>query len=236
MPELIAIEKRSLDVQAADAIRKQIVSGALPAGSRITETKIAEELMLSRGTVRASLQKLAGEGLIEQVPYTGWSVTGLSSEAAWELFTLRSALESLAAQLAAGQITEEGRSTLNDAFARVVKACKKSSGTAVADADFDLHKTIIALAGHRRLAEQYKTVEQQIRMYIASSDALLADQGDVVRQHEGMVKAILAGDAEAAGKYARDHNMREGKKLVAYLQKQEAKAGKAVRELPFRFS
>lgn len=230
MSDLIAIEKRSLDVQAADAIRRQIVSGALAAGLRLTETKLAEELTLSRGTVRAALQKLAGEGLIEQIPYTGWRVAALSSVAAWELFTLRSALEGLAARLAAEQIDPDGRKTLQDAFQQLIKACKKASPYAVAEADFELHQTIIGLARHGRLLTQYQSVEQQIRMYVASSDALLADQNEVVAQHGEMVEAILAGDAARAEQCAREHNGREGARLVAHLKQAEQQADKTRRK------
>lgn len=41
------------------------------------------------------------EGLVKQKPYSGWEVASSTSEDAWELYTLRSSLEDLTAQLAA---------------------------------------------------------------------------------------------------------------------------------------
>ncbi|HET7409241.1 MAG TPA: GntR family transcriptional regulator, partial [Paracoccaceae bacterium] len=95
------VERRSLADRATDALREMIVTGICPPGSRITEQRFAEELGLSRGTVRAALRELAHEGLTEMKAYTGWSVVTLTAQDARELSTLRGALEGLAARLAA---------------------------------------------------------------------------------------------------------------------------------------
>ena len=94
-------EKRLLDRQAADSIRAHILDGVLPAGARLLETQLAEELEVSRGTVRAALALLASEGLVTQVAFTRWQVSETSPRDAWEIYTLRAALEGLAAGLAA---------------------------------------------------------------------------------------------------------------------------------------
>ena len=58
------VEKRSLDRAAADAIRQAITTGALTPGKRLTEVELAAGLDVSRGTVRAALQRLMSEGRI----------------------------------------------------------------------------------------------------------------------------------------------------------------------------
>ena len=86
-----AIKKQSLDKQAAESVRQQILSGAFPPGFRLVEAWLAGQFGLSRGTIRGALSELSHEGLVTQVAYTKWIVTEITDEAAVELFTLRSA-------------------------------------------------------------------------------------------------------------------------------------------------
>ena len=116
MPALAAlsapIEKRSLNNAAADQLRQVIVTGAVAPGVRLTEVALAVRMNLSRGTIRAALQRLVTEGLVVQRPYAGWEVASLTSRDAWELYTLRGAFEALAARLAAENIDTTKRRTL----------------------------------------------------------------------------------------------------------------------------
>lgn len=213
------IAKRPVEVQAADALRRSIVSGALPPGTRVTEMRLASELELSRATVRTALHELTKEGLIVQTPYTGWTVVPLTTTSAWELYTLRSALEGLAARLATESLTTAGRDELNAAFARLAASCASADREAIADADFGLHMTVVTLARHSRLALQYRIVEHQVRMYITCSDALIADPDVIREQHRPIIDSILSGDPGRAGQVSEDHNLVEGKILVACLER-----------------
>ncbi|MFZ6649637.1 GntR family transcriptional regulator [Undibacterium sp. TJN25] len=212
------IEKRSLEVQAADAIRSRIISGDMAAGSRITEIRLSEEMNLSRGTIRSALTRLVGEGLVEQTPYSGWSVVALTARGAWELYTLRSSLETLAARLAAANLKDEDGSRLEAALQKLEAAAGTGKLDTVADADFALHKEIISISGHTRLKQQYQALEHQIRMYIAPSDALLKSADEVVSQHAPLVAAILARDPEKAAAIAAAHNLIEGQALVDHFK------------------
>jgi DNA-binding GntR family transcriptional regulator len=85
----------------------------------------------------------------------------------------------------------------------------------MAESDFALHLTIVALAGHRRLSRQYALVEGQIRMFIASSNALLPTQRDVIGQHAPLVEAIGRGDVDGVEREMREHTDSEGRLLIA---------------------
>jgi DNA-binding GntR family transcriptional regulator len=220
----LAIQKQSLDKQAAQAIRQQILSGAFAPGFRLVETWLAEQFALSRGTIRGALSELSHEGLVTQVAYTKWIVAELSGEAAWELFTLRSALEGLGARLAAQRITPEGGQLLSAAYDDLIAAASRADRAAVTNADFALHKLIIKLSGHGKLAEQYRLIEQQVRLLIASSNALLPAIDEIIGQHRPIVEAILAGHAASAERHIRFHNLSEGKAYSAHFRCSATKA------------
>jgi DNA-binding GntR family transcriptional regulator len=225
MPALAAlsapIEKRSLNDAAADQLRQAIVTGAVAPGARLTEVALAGRMNLSRGTIRAALHRLVTEGLVVQRPYAGWEVASLTSRDAWELYTLRGALEALAAKLAAENMDATKRRTLMEAFERLTAAASFNDPKAITDADLSLHKTIVSLSGHRRLADQYVLVERQVRMYIASTNARLPNRQQVVQEHEGLVLAVARGNGDDAERLAREHSVYAGNDLVAHLQRQE---------------
>jgi len=65
------VVKMPAEAQATDTLRDSIVNGTIPAGARVTEIQIAQQLNLSRATIRTALHQLAKEGLLNLVPYTG---------------------------------------------------------------------------------------------------------------------------------------------------------------------
>lgn len=200
------IIKRSLDAQVADVLRRRIVSGELANGARLTEVALATEFGLSRGPIRAALQQLANEQLVRQKPYSHWEVRRLTQQDVWELNTLRSALEALAAKLAARNIDPAGAASLRSALARLRTACAAGDRDQITNADFDLHRTIVELARHERLRQSYLLLEQQVRMLIIAVNAPLSDLRIVDRSHDAMIEAICQGDSRLAEQLVANHN------------------------------
>jgi len=229
----LKLPKRRLDGQAADVLREQILSGRFAPGLRLVEAVLAAQLGVSRGTVRAALSELAHEGLVSQVAYTKWMVPELSAVDAWELYSLRGSLEGLAARLATERRTAESMTTLRESYERLEAAVATERRGAVAAADLALHKTIVAITGHRRLIGQYKLIEQQVRHYIATSNADIVDLHELLDQHQPIVSAIAAGDGERAERLAHDHNAPEVRKFAAELAQANGRHGEIL-PLPAR--
>ncbi len=209
----LAIEKQTLVVQAKAALRREIVSGRLRAGERLREMPLAETFGLSRGTLRAALSELEREGLVERRAYSGWSVTAFTSADAHELYTLRQALEGLAARLAAQAARTRPAHDLNEALARLKRACALGERGDVVEADLALHLQVIEMAGHTRLKTLYEGLSDQIRVFIATSDAGVEDESAVYEEHRRLVAAILSGNPDLAESVAHEHNAAAGEAL-----------------------
>jgi GntR family transcriptional regulator, vanillate catabolism transcriptional regulator len=97
----VRAEDGSATVKAQLRLRELIVSGALPPGERLAELALVEKLGVSRTPVRAALQRLAEEGLLDAIPGGGWSVKAFSEADVRDAIELRGTLEGLAARLAA---------------------------------------------------------------------------------------------------------------------------------------
>lgn len=220
-PQLKPLIKSSIESRTTDSLRSYILSGAVKPGDRLTETSLAEQLGVGRATVRSAFQRLAGEGILVQIPYTGWEVASLSIKDVWELWTLRGSLEGLAARLAAEQTDPEQRAAIKQAYQRLEQDCQAGDMNDISESDMNLHRAIVNAAGHERLAHQYKLVEQQVRLYIMTSNVYASDgPSDIFSQHTPMVEALLAGDGPRASLEAWRHNETEGKKLSDWLQQQ----------------
>ena len=215
------VSKMPVEMQAAERLREAIVDGRLAPGSRITESQLAEEMRLSRATTRAALLQLSKEGLTTLIPYTGWTIVSLSADDVWELYTLRSAMERLAAQMLAESNDDGKLAKFERAFDLLQRACKGGDKTKIAEADFGLHKALIEQSGHGRLSMQYETIEWQIRVCVRSSDALVESPEAILEQHRPLVEAILSRHPEEAAAMAESHNLVEGRKLREYLAAQQ---------------
>ncbi|MGZ9724354.1 GntR family transcriptional regulator [Rhizobium miluonense] len=208
--------KQSLDRVAANRLRDALVSGRIAAGSRLTEISLAEQFALSRGTIRAALQRLVSEGLVVQRPYAGWEVTTLAPHDVWELGTLRASLEGLAGRLAADRIDDAGRATLLKSF-RAMEDAARDESQDLLTADLALHRTIVSLSGNERLAHHYDLIANQLRLYIASSNHLVGVEGGIIERHYELIKPILNGDGDAAEQAFRDLFRRANRELVEFL-------------------
>lgn len=215
-------EKRLLDRQAADGIREHILEGILPAGARLLETQLSEELEVSRGTVRAALAQLAREGLVQQVAFTRWQVSETSPRDAWELYTLRAALEGLGARLAAGNAGAADAKKLKATVAELTKAVKDQRFEDVTDIDFKLHQQIVELAHHRRLAEQHGYIMQQVRFHMVHSGFLPKDYSALVDEHAALIGAVIDRNADLAERLAKSHNEAEVTALSAHSEQVKA--------------
>ena len=211
-------EKRLLDRQAADGIREHILEGILPAGARLLETQLSEQLEVSRGTVRAALAQLAREGLVQQVAFTRWQVSETSPRDAWELYTLRAALEGLGARLAAANAGPVDAKRLKATVVELTSAVKDQRFEDVTDIDFRLHQQIVEIAHHHRLAEQHGYIMQQVRFHMVHSGFLPKDYSALVDEHAALIGAVIDRDADLAERLAKSHNESEVSALSAHTE------------------
>ena len=214
---LTPVKKQSAEQLATEALRTQILSREILPGTRITEASLSDQLNLSRGTIRIALYQLAQEGLVKQTPFTGWATASIEIEDLWELYTLRAGLEGTAARILCDRMNDERERALISAFTTLVTACSQEKYHVIAEKDFLLHRAIVDLAGNRRLAEHYRLVEQQIRIFVASTYNFVVKPQDVVNHHQPFIDALIARDADLIDKLLREHAIGEGVKLHQHL-------------------
>ncbi|MFI5341874.1 MAG: GntR family transcriptional regulator [Candidatus Methylomirabilales bacterium] len=216
------LEPHNLGREVADSIRSLILNGQLQPGGHIVEADLAKTLGVSNGTVRAGLQQLRHEGLVEYKPNHGVFVRRLSSRDAWEVYTLRNTLEAMAAGMAARHVTDEARQKIRAVLEQMRKAVEAGDRLAAIHSDFEFHRLVVRLSGHRLLKEYYRLVELQTQLFMVLTDSFHPDLSHMIPLHEPLAAAIIAGDGERAVALAADLNTADGERLVEHLTQMEA--------------
>lgn len=100
-------KQQSLTDQAYSGLRKEIITCRLRPGTEVGEQELASRLNMSKTPVRESLVRLTLEGLVEAFPRRGYRITPVTIKDINDIFTVRKALESVAAELAAVRMSKE---------------------------------------------------------------------------------------------------------------------------------
>ena len=190
----------SATFRAYQHIKQQVLTCRVSPGSMIYEGDIAEELDMSKTPVREALGMLAHEGYVEVRPRRGYLVTHINLSDVKEIYHLRLLLEPAAARLASVNATDEQRERL------------RHLATGTADHDYAgrvrhahlFHEVLADASGSIRLAQALVGVlEECQRLYFIGIDvADLVDHSG--HDHEALLDALEAGQADVAEKVARD--------------------------------
>ncbi len=187
---------------AYSMILAAIDEGVYKPGNRLVESELAERFGVSRTPIREALQRLETQSLLAR---DGRSlvVASLDHNQMAELYIVRRELEGLAASLAAKHATPEEVRLLRD----MVIADRELLGdpTALARANRRFHQQVHLASHNRYLVQQLDLVHRSMALMATTSLAAEGRSTIAMDEHDAIVVAIEAGDAEAAGNALRDH-------------------------------
>ncbi len=89
------IPRSLLSQDAKDYVRRAVASGQFPGESRVSISRLVEELDISPTPIREGLVQLVAEGFLQQLPNRGFHVLPLSLREVSELYPIGAALEDL---------------------------------------------------------------------------------------------------------------------------------------------
>jgi DNA-binding GntR family transcriptional regulator len=209
--------------QAADALRRKIMSGELPEGVSLRQDALAAEFGISRIPVREALVQLEGEGLVKIVPHKGAVVSGLSVDEISELFMLRSLLEPVLLKKSAPRLTAADYAELDAILAEYKVELHAQHTTRWGELNTRLHEVLMSRAGQPRTAAIVATLLQQTDRYTRMQLSLSADSIKQAQQeHEELVQLCRSGDVRAAAALLKRHIEHASKDLEQFILSQRA--------------
>ncbi len=200
--------------RAARELRDRILTGALPAGSRIDLDAITSEFATSRTPVREALLELSFEGLVHIAPRSGITVIGISSEDVIDSFTILGVLTGQAAAWAAQRITPHEFAQLRELAAEVAA---RSGDDSIGEANWRFHQEIHRAAHSPRLLAQLR---QAARVVPTNFLTLFPDhEKHSLDEHDELLEAIAKRDSDRARSIAEIHVLAAGQSLASWLQR-----------------
>lgn len=197
-------ERKSLGQEVAALIKQAIVAGALAPGERIVESKLAQEIGLSLTPVREAVRELVGEGILTVSPNRGPSVRLLTSEDAFELYSLRAMLEGRAMRLAIARTSVGERAAIERIYDEMVMAVADDTIPSLLPYSTRIHEGIVALSNHTRLITFYQSLAMQITLLNRVVSPTSTKEHEVA-WHQPIVAALVGDDADRAEHVIRTH-------------------------------
>ena len=187
---------------AYSLILSAIDNGTYRPGDRLVESELAERFGVSRTPVREALQRLETQSMLTR---DGRSliVATLDHNQLAELYTVRTELEALAARLAARHATPEEVRVLAQLVAEDYRIIDDPQALSRANRRF--HHQIHLASHNRYLVQQLDIVHRTMALMARTSLAAEGRGEKSLAEHQTIVDAIAAGDAEAAEAALRTH-------------------------------
>lgn len=148
--EALEVRTRSSDIVAN--LRYQIVTGVLPAGQRVTETQLAEQLGVSRQPLREAIRELVQARLLVQEPYRSLRVRTFTRKELMDLFSFRISLERFAFTELWSRRTEEDCVDLRSRLQFLTDSCQAQNDRLAIEAEINLHSWCFEVANNSHLS------------------------------------------------------------------------------------
>lgn len=189
--------RKTIAALVQERIRDAILQGVLPAGSRIDQNQLAENLNVSLVPVREALKKLEAEGFVHIVPRRGAFVSETSLRDMDDLYFARSVLEGQAAYHAAERLQEADLAELETLMTAMDEALATQNYDAFRDQNRQFHFIIYDAAANRYLSNMIAGLWDLAERY-RYRYFFFKNQGDVIQaEHRAIVDACRARDKQA---------------------------------------
>ena len=198
-------DKYSLRGRVFHRLREDILSGKYKENDELKEVAIGEELGVSRTPVREAFRQLELEGLIQIVPNKGAYVTGITEKDVRDIYMIRSLLEGLCARWATEHITPEQMAEMEENIFLSKFHAEKGHYEQLAQLDNRFHEIMYEACNSKMLEHPLRDFHEyvlRVRKRTLSEKKRGTKSNE---EHEQIMEAIKAGDADRAQALANAH-------------------------------
>jgi DNA-binding GntR family transcriptional regulator len=192
----MAVRPISATEAVAATLRARIFDGVIVPGARLPELELAADMGVARPTVRAAIQTLCHEGLLQRERNRSAFVPELTDDDVLDLFSVRIPLENLIVR----EVLER-RAPLDgvhDAIGVLGKLTARSRWSRVVDADLGFHRALAHATGSPRLERLYLSLSGEIRLCIAQLRPAWSSPAAMAAEHRALLDVIEGGDVDDA--------------------------------------
>jgi len=207
-------DKFSLRGRVFHHLREDILSGKYKEGDELKEVAIGEELGVSRTPVREAFRQLELEGLIQIIPNKGAYVTGITEKDVKDIYMIRSLLEGLCARWACEHITDAQMEEMEENIYLSKFHAQKGHLEQLAELDNRFHEILYEACNSKMLEHQLRDFHEYVLRVRKKTLANVNRGPKSNEEHELLMEAIKAKDADKAEKLANMHMINAYENMV----------------------
>ena len=195
--------KNSLQIQAYDYVKDQILTEKLASNVLYSETKLSAELGISRTPMREALHCLSQDGYITIIPSKGFMIRQLTKKDMLETIQIRCALEGFCTHVIASEIESKKAQQLIKTLYKLLESMKKtkvSKDTFKAFMDYDhaFHLAVINYVDNSEFTQTFQRLMYLIHLTTSTTLSVPGRIDTTLDEHEQYFDYLKAGDGDAA--------------------------------------
>jgi DNA-binding GntR family transcriptional regulator len=211
---LLPLERATPADDVAEALRDEVLGGAYPPGTPVTDEEVCARLRVSRDDARSALGRLEREGLLVHSLHRGLEVVRISVDDVRDLYATRRTLE-VAGLEALVRRRPADDVWLSAAVQSMTEAAKAGDGRAAVAADAAFHLAIVASTSSRRLRTAAEAALRELRIVLAVADRVASDLDELAADHAGLMDALINAPPPSARAALLDHLRRGEARALA---------------------
>jgi DNA-binding GntR family transcriptional regulator len=191
-------KSRLLHLQTYEILKNEILSGKLKSGERLSESRISQELGVSRSPVREALRMLEQDHLVV-LTSSGLIINIMKMSDMEEVYQCRIALEPYAANLAANNLDNKDIINLKSFINKAKESHQKKEYDSLVEFNTGFHDLIVGKCGNSRLIGILERL-RALTILKRRAELEFYDQrnNEYLVEHEQILKSLAEKDGEAA--------------------------------------
>ena len=207
-----------------DYIKQQILSDKIPEDAILVETRLAEQMGVSRTPIREALHFLGKEGLLELLPRAGYRMRRVDWDEFEEIVQIRKVVETLAATWAITRIKSEELEALRRNVLQSEATLRQGDLSVFPELDAQFHEILARASGSKRLIDLIQVLRSDMLRYRIKSlhradTAALALDG-----HRRIFQCVLERNSSGIEDAVRNH-LDQAKKTIRHYAFDESESG-----------
>ncbi len=198
------IKSAPLYEQLYRVLKTKILNGEIEAGTRVVDSKLAEEFGTSRSPIREAIRMLENEGLIINVKGTLF-IYEPSLEDLIELYKVRAGLEYSAVYWGTSNITQEQLNKIEVLLNKTKNDIKENSYENIVEQNTEFHDEILFSSNNSRLIKMMEDIRSLIIYYRNILFLEFNNDYDFIDDHINVFKEIKEGNAKEAAQLMVEH-------------------------------
>ncbi|WP_431047928.1 GntR family transcriptional regulator [Roseateles sp. L2-2] len=225
MAEVIEISRVGLHDQVVARLRAMLVEGRISPGAKLNERELCELLNVSRTPLREAIKLLAAEGLVDLLPNRGAVAVRLTEDDIMAAFEVLAGLEGLSGELAARRIEDAELAELRALHYEMMACFSRGDLSGYYRLNARIHDLINEAAKNPLLTKTYHSINARVQNLRFRTNQDGAKWKQAVKEHEQMIAALEARDADAMRRIMIEHLNHKRDTVLALMRSGQIQTG-----------